>query len=59
VLGTQQLAERIGRSQARTLLLDGGDIDAATAATLGLASAVVTEDGLEAAVTAAAHRQQA
>lgn len=54
VLGTQRLAGRIGDSQARMLLLAGGEVGATEAASLCLASAVVDEAAVDAAVSAAA-----
>lgn len=41
MLGIERLAARIGQSAARALLLDGGDIGAEEAVTLGLATALV------------------
>ena len=54
VLGTQRLAMRIGESAARSLLLDGHDIGAAEALRLELATGLVEEDAVGAAIDAAA-----
>ncbi len=53
VLGTQRLAALIGESAARTLLLDGREIAADEAVRLGLATASVAENQVEAAVAPA------
>lgn len=53
VLGTARLARRVGADAARTLLLDGAELDAAAAAAAGLATAVAEEAGLDTAVAAA------
>ena len=53
VLGTQRLAQRIGESAARAVLLDGSDLDATEAARLGLATANVADDAVEEAIAAA------
>jgi len=47
VLGTERLARRIGESSARTVLLDGRDVLAEEAASLGLATTVVADDAVE------------
>ena len=51
--GTSRLAARIGDDAARSVPLDGREINAAEAVTIGLASALVPEDALDGAVAAA------
>jgi len=53
VLGTGRLAAMVGDAPARRLLLAGATVEAQAALDLGLATAVVEEDGQEPAIAAA------
>ena len=55
VLGTGRLARLVGDGPARRLLLAGDAISADQALAIGLATAVLAADGIEAAVEAAHH----
>ena len=58
VLGTRRLAERIGRDAARRIVIEGHEVDAAQALTLGLATAATERTAVPAlgAATARAVR---
>ena len=54
VLGTERLAARIGETATRTILLDGRDLPATKALTLGLATTAAEETEIEPLIAAAA-----